>query len=89
VVPDVDHGIACTCPWNFVGYPMVGIPIPIGEVQHVWDPMVGIPTPPERGCGWLSYAGLSCSYVGHREGSHPMCEGALNYTCKGYAQSIN
>jgi hypothetical protein len=38
--------------------------------------MVGIPTPPERGCGWLSYAGISdCCYVGHREGSHPMCEG--------------
>jgi hypothetical protein len=62
---------------------------PQGEVQHLWDPMVGIPTPPERGCGWLSYVGLDCSYVGHREGSHPMCEGALNYTCKGYAQSFD
>jgi hypothetical protein len=51
--------------------------------------MVGIPTPPKRGCGWLSYAGLDCSYVGHREGSHPMCEGALNYTCEGYAQSFD
>jgi hypothetical protein len=48
--------------------------------------MVGIPAPPKRGCGQLSYAGLSCSYVGHREGSHPMCEGAVNYTCEGYAQ---
>jgi hypothetical protein len=47
----------------------------------LWDPMVGIPTPPKRGCGWLSYAGLSCSYARHREDSHPMCEGAWNYTC--------
>jgi hypothetical protein len=51
--------------------------------------MVGIPTPLERGCGRLSYAGLGCSYDGHREGSHPMCEGALNYTCEGYAQSFD
>jgi hypothetical protein len=43
-------------------------------------PMVGILTPLERGYGQLSYAGLSCSYDGHREGSHPMCEGAFNYT---------
>jgi hypothetical protein len=48
--------------------------------------MVGIPTPPERGCGGLSYAGINCSYDGHREGSHRMCEGSLNYTCEGYAQ---
>ena len=60
-----------------------------GEVQHLWDPMVGIPTPLERGCGRLSYAGLGCSYDGHRKGSHPMCEGALNYTCEGYAQSFD
>ena len=26
--------------------------------------MVRIPTPPERDCGQLSYAGLGCSYVG-------------------------
>jgi hypothetical protein len=58
-------------------------------VQHLWDPMVGISTPPKRGCGWLSYEGLGCSYDGHREGSHPMCEGALNYTCEGYAQSCD
>jgi hypothetical protein len=51
--------------------------------------MVGIPTPLERGCGQLSYVGLSCSYVGHREGSHPMCEGALNYTCEVYPQSFD
>jgi hypothetical protein len=51
--------------------------------------MVGILTPLERGCGQLSYAELSCSYVGHREGSHPMCEGDLNYTCEGYAQSFD
>jgi hypothetical protein len=50
--------------------------------------MVGIPTPLERGCGRLRYAGLDCSYVGHREGSHPMCEGDFNYTCEGYAQSL-
>jgi hypothetical protein len=51
--------------------------------------MVGIPTPPERGCGWLSYARLGCRYVGNREDSHPMCEGAWNYTCEGYAQSFD
>jgi hypothetical protein len=51
--------------------------------------MVGIPTPPERGCGRLSYAGLGCSYAGHRDGSHPMCEGDFNYTYKGYAQSFD
>jgi hypothetical protein len=60
-----------------------------GEVQHLWDPMVAIPTPLERGCGRLSYVGLSCSYARHREVSHPMCRGALNYTCKGYAQSFD
>ena len=27
-------------------------------MQHLWDPMVGIPTPPKRGCGQLSYAWL-------------------------------
>jgi hypothetical protein len=21
VAPDVDHGVVCTCHWNFVGYP--------------------------------------------------------------------
>ena len=52
-------------------------------------PIFGIPTPPERGCGQLSYAGLGCSYVGHREHSHPMCEGAWNYTCAGYARSFD
>jgi hypothetical protein len=41
--------------------------------------MNGIPTPPERGCGQLSYAGLSCNDSGNREGSHPMCEGAELY----------
>jgi hypothetical protein len=34
--------------------------------------MDGIPTPLERGYGQLSYAGLGCSYDGHREDSHPM-----------------
>jgi hypothetical protein len=51
--------------------------------------MVGIPTPLERGCVQLSYVRLSCIYVGHREGSHPMCEGDFNYTCEGYAQSFD
>jgi hypothetical protein len=51
--------------------------------------MVGIPTPPERGCGRLSYAGLNCSYDGHREDSHPMCEGPCNYTCARYARSLD
>jgi hypothetical protein len=51
--------------------------------------MVGIPTPPERGCGRLSYVGIGCSYDRNREGSHPMCEGAFNYTCEGYAQSFD
>jgi hypothetical protein len=51
--------------------------------------MVGIPTPLERGYGWLRYAGLICSNDGHREGSHPMCQGDLNYTCEGYAQSFD
>jgi hypothetical protein len=51
--------------------------------------MVGIPTPPKRGCGQLRYVGIGCSYVGHREGSHPMCEGVLNYTFEGYAQSFD
>jgi hypothetical protein len=32
-------------------------------VKHPWDPMVGISTPPKRGCGQLIYAGLCCSYV--------------------------
>jgi hypothetical protein len=51
--------------------------------------MVGIPTPPERDCGQLSYAGLDCGYVGHREYTHPMCEGDWNHTCAGYAQSFD
>jgi hypothetical protein len=51
--------------------------------------MVGIPTPLERGCGQLSYVGLGCSYDGHSEDSHPMCEGAYNYTCTGYARSFD
>jgi hypothetical protein len=50
-------------------------------------PNGGIPTPPERGCGQLSYAGLGCSYVGHREYSHLMCMGAWNCTCEGYVRS--
>ena len=54
-----------------------------------WDPMVGISTPPERGFGRLSFAGIDCSYVGHREDSHPMCEGSWNYTCIGYARSFD
>jgi hypothetical protein len=51
--------------------------------------MARIPTTLERGYGRLSYAGFSCSYTGHREGSHPMCNVSLNYTCEGYAQSFD
>jgi hypothetical protein len=56
-------------------------------VQHPWDPMVEIPTPPERGCGWLSYVWICCSCAEHREDSHPMCRDAWNCTCEGYARS--
>jgi hypothetical protein len=55
-----------------------------GVVEHPWGPMVGIPTPPKRGHGQLSYSGLGCSYFGNREDSYPMCEGAWNFTCAGY-----
>jgi hypothetical protein len=58
-------------------------------VKHLWDPMVGIQNPPERGYVWLSYVRLGGSYVGHREMFRPMCEGDLNYTCEGYAQSFD
>jgi hypothetical protein len=51
--------------------------------------MVGIPIPLERGCCRLSYVGRGCSYARHREVSHPMCEGDLNYTCEGYAESFD
>jgi hypothetical protein len=40
-------------------------------VQQLWDSMVGIPTPPKRGCGRLSYVGLSCSYARHRKALIP------------------
>jgi hypothetical protein len=46
-----------------------------------WDIVAGIPSPLERGCGWLSYGEPSCSFVVHRGGSHPMCVDALNCTC--------
>jgi hypothetical protein len=36
-----------------------------------------------------SYVGLGCSYVEHREESHPIYEGSWNYTCAGYARSID
>jgi hypothetical protein len=42
-------------------------------VQHPWDPMVEIPTPPENGCSRLNYVWICCSYVEHMEDSHPMC----------------
>jgi hypothetical protein len=58
-------------------------------LQHPWDPMVGIPTQPERGCGWLIYVGLDCSYDEHMEESHPMYGGSWNFTCIGYAQSFD
>jgi hypothetical protein len=57
-------------------------------MQHLWDLMVGFPTPPERGCGQLSYEGLDCSYARQREGCHLMCGGDLNYTCEGYVYSF-
>jgi hypothetical protein len=43
-----------------------------GVVQHPWDPMVEIPTRPERRFGQLIYVWLGCSYVEHRKDSHPM-----------------
>jgi hypothetical protein len=54
-----------------------------------WDIVAGIPSPLERGCGWLSYGELGCSYVVHRGGSHPMCVDALNCTCAECVQSSN
>jgi hypothetical protein len=48
---------------------------------HQWDIVAGIPTPPERGCGQLSYGELCCSCVGHRGGFHPMCVDASSCTC--------
>jgi hypothetical protein len=54
-------------------------------VQHPWDPMVEIPTPPERGCGRLSYVWYIVTFVEHREDSHPMCVDAWNCTCARYA----
>ena len=35
-------------------------------MQHLWDLMVGIPTPPERGYGRLSYASsvVAMLYIG-------------------------
>jgi hypothetical protein len=32
-----------------------------GIVQHPWDQMVEIPTPPKRGCGQLSYVWICCN----------------------------
>jgi hypothetical protein len=29
-----------------------------GAVLHQWGPMVEIPGPPEKGCGWSSYGGI-------------------------------
>jgi hypothetical protein len=45
-------------------------------VQHPWDPIVEIPTPPERGYGRLSYVYLYCNCVEHKEDSRPMCADA-------------
>jgi hypothetical protein len=52
-----------------------------GVVQHPWDPMVEIPTPPKMGYDRLSYVCLYCNYVEHREESHPMCVDDWNYIC--------
>jgi hypothetical protein len=46
--------------------------LPKGVVQHLWDRMVGIQTPLERGFGRLSYEGIDCIYDEHRGDSHPM-----------------
>jgi hypothetical protein len=54
-------------------------------VQHPWDSMVEIPTPPKRGCVQLSYVCLVCIYFENREESHPMCKDSWNFTCAGYA----
>jgi hypothetical protein len=48
---------------------------------HQWDIVVGIPSPPEKGCGQSSYGELGYSCAGHRGGSHPMCVDALSCTC--------
>jgi hypothetical protein len=53
----------------------------LGVVQHLWGPMVGIQTPPEKGCGQLRYARLGYCYAGHREDFHPMYGGSWNHTC--------
>ena len=46
-----------------------------------WDIVDGIPSPPDKGYGWLSYGGPYYSCVVHRGGSHPMCVDALSCTC--------
>jgi hypothetical protein len=56
-----------------------------GVVQHPWDPMVEIPTPPERGCGQLRYVWICCNFFERREDSHPMCTDAWNCTSAIYA----
>jgi hypothetical protein len=52
-----------------------------------WDIVAGIPSPPERGYGWLSYGDPSCSYVVHKGGSHPICMDSLICTCVECVQS--
>jgi hypothetical protein len=58
-----------------------------GVVQHPWNPMVEIPTPPESGCGRLSYVWICCNYTEYREESHPMCVDYWNFTYTRYAGS--
>jgi hypothetical protein len=65
---------------NRQGWPQV-------VVQHPWDPMVGIPTRPERACVRLRCVEICCSYDEHKEYSHAMCMGSWNCTCAGYALS--
>jgi hypothetical protein len=61
---------------------------PQGIVQHPWDPMVEIPTPPEMNCGWLIYVWLYCIFLKHRVDSHPKYGVAWNCTCVGCARSF-
>jgi hypothetical protein len=46
------------------------------EVKHQWVPRVGVPDPPEMGCGRWNYGEPCCSCVGHKENLVP-CMGML------------
>jgi hypothetical protein len=49
--------------------------------------MIENPDPPEKGCGWESYGMICYSFVGHKEGYHPMCMDYWKCTCAGGEQS--